>query len=327
MFHLFRHRRVVVSFSLATFLLSSPLSQADEIEITPSGDAVLVTIGGEPFTKYNFQNTPKPYLYPVLGPGNLPMTRGFPMHEKPYENTDHPHHRSLWWAHGDINGVDFWSESDRAGKIVHERFVTIQSGEQVGILRSHNRLESPDGELVANAEQTIYFSGTKARRVMDFEVRIQALEEQDLVFGDTKEGTMAVRLAPTLRLNGPVATGTIRNSEGVTDGDTWGKRANWCDYYGTITGRTVGVAIFDWKNNPRNPTWWHVRDYGLFAANPFGVHDFERKPAGTGDFTVPAGDSVTFRYRLLFHEGTTEEAGIAREYESYITRGDMPRHP
>ncbi len=107
------------------------------------------------------------------------------------------------------------------------------------------------------------------------------------------------------------------NSEGVRDGATWGKRAAWCDYYGPVNGKIVGVAIFDHPQNPRHPTWWHVRDYGLFAANPFGLHDFENKPAGAGKFTVAAGTSVIFRYRLYIHQGEEKEAKVAEHYREY----------
>jgi hypothetical protein len=143
-----------------------------------------------------------------------------------------------------------------------------------------------------------------------------------LVLGDTKEGTMAIRLAESMRLKPNKhyegkPTGHIVNSEGVKDGATWGKRAAWVDYYGPINGKTYGVAIFDHPDNPRYPTWWHVRDYGLFAANPFGIHDFEKKPAGTGNMTVPAGDSVTFRYRFIIHSGDQDAAGISGLYREY----------
>ena len=106
-------------------------------------------------------------------------------------------------------------------------------------------------------------------------------------------------------------------STGARDGETWGKRAAWCDYFGPVEGKTVGIAIFDHPQNPQHPTWWHVRDYGLFAANPFGVHDFEKKPAGSGNLTIPAGQSVTFRYRVLLHEGDDRQAEIARRYQEY----------
>ena len=77
-----------------------------------------------------------------------------------------------------------------------------------------------------------------------------------------------------------------------------------------IDGKTIGMAIFDHPSNPRHPTWWHARYYGLVAANPFGIHDFEKQPDGTGDLTIPAGKSVTFRYRFLFHEGDYKAADI-----------------
>jgi len=133
---------------------------------------------------------------------------------------------------------------------------------------------------------------------------------------------MAIRLNESMRLapnkfNQGKPTGHIVNSEGVRDGATWGKRAAWCDYYGPVNGRIVGVAIFDHPRNPRHPTWWHVRDYGLFAANPFGLHEFEKKPAHSGDLKVFAGQSVTFRYRFYIHRGDDKEAKVAEHYQEY----------
>jgi hypothetical protein len=95
----------------------------------------------------------------------------------------------------------------------------------------------------------------------------------------------------------------------VTGKDTWGKQAPWCDYSGPVDGKTLGVAIFDHPSNPRHPTWWHVRDYGLFAANPFGVHDFEKKPQGTGDLKVEAGKSITFKVQVLLCMKATKNRG------------------
>src|SRR6478736_1496794 len=130
-------------------------------------------------------------------------------------------------------------------------------------------------------------------------------------------------LAETMRLKGKVGHGHIVNSEGVRDDQTWGKHANWVDYYGPVDGKTVGVAIFDHPSNPRHPTTWHVRDYGLFAANPFGLHDFDpSQPPKAGDFTLPPGGTVTFRYRLFFHNGSTTEAHIADVWNAYA---DPPR--
>jgi len=153
---------------------------------------------------------------------------------------------------------------------------------------------------------------------MDFEITFHASEGK-VVLGDTKEGSMAIRLAPTMRLKGEVGKGHILNSEGHRDGETWGKRAAWCDYYGPVEDQIVGVAIFDHPQNQKHPTWWHVRDYGLFTANPFGVHDFEKKPEGTGDITIGAGESLAFKYRFYFHKGDTNQAKVAEHYREYAS--------
>jgi len=136
----------------------------------------------------------------------------------------------------------------------------------------------------------------------------------DLTFGDTKEGSMAIRLAETMRLKGKVGQGHIVNSNGVRDGDTWGKRADWVDYYGPVNGQTVGVAIFDHPQNPRHPTWWHVRDYGLFAANPFGERDFYNDKTRDGSLSIEPGKPLRFRYRVVIHPDGTDIAGLYKKY-------------
>ncbi len=289
------------------------------VQILQMTNRLRVEINGRLFTEYHFKDVPRPYCYPVLGPGAVAMTRHWPMETAPDEEQDHPHHRSLWYAHGLVNGCDFWSELKGAGRIVHEDFLEVKSGDDAGTIRSRNRWVTPEGKTVCTDERTIriYNPGAKSEQVLDFEITLKA-SDGDFTLGDTKEGTMAIRLAETMRLKGKVGHGHIVNSEGVRDGETWGKRAHWCDYYGPVGDKTVGVAMFDHPSNPRHPTWWHVRDYGLFAANPFGKHDFEKLPDKTaGSLTVRAGESITFRYRFILHEGNEQQAHIAEKYREY----------
>ncbi|HAV63681.1 MAG TPA: hypothetical protein DCY13_15105 [Verrucomicrobiales bacterium] len=316
MFHTSGSRRFAAILFGAVATLSFDAFAGEGVEITRSDNTLLITVNDQIFSRYHYQRVSRPFLWPVFGPGETPMTRDWPMHEGVNDEKDHPHHRSLWFAHGEINGVDFWSESANAGSTVHEEFVEVKSGREHGVIKSRNKLVAKDGKLIATDLRTIRIYNTSPHRMMDYDVTIFA-SEGDLVFGDTKEGTMAIRVAPTMRLKGKVAEGHIVNSEGVTDGATWGKRAKWCDYYGPVNGKIVGVAIFDAPRNPRHPTWWHVRDYGLFAANPFGQHDFEKKEKGIGDLQVKQGESVTFRYRFFFHEGTAAEADIEARYQEY----------
>jgi len=308
-------------FSTARSADVSPAAAAKQgVQLTQLADRVRVEINGQLFTEYFFKDVPRPYCYPLMGPGEVAMTRNWPMKNTPDEEHDHPHHRSLWFAHGSVNGQDFWSEQKAFGKTVHDDFLEVKSGKDMGVIREKNKWVAADGKLVCTDERTLHFynPGSASERVMDFDITLFA-SNGEVTFGDTKEGTMAVRLAETMRLKGKVGHGHIVNSTGVRDDQTWGKRADWCDYSGPVDGKTVGIAIFDHPQNPRHPTWWHVRDYGLFAANPFGQHDFESLPNKTaGNLIVPAGKSVTFRYRFYLHEGDDQQAKVAEKYQQYV---------
>jgi len=313
--------RLICAFSGLTLTFAFTLSAADGVKITEGKEKVRVEINGELFTEYCFTGAPHVYFYPLMGPGGARMNRNWPMAETEGEERDHPHHRSLWFSHGAVNGIDFWSESPKAGRIVHDKFLEVKSGRESGVIRSANKWMAPDGEVKLTDEQTFrVFARPNSERLFDFEITLKAPAGQEVVLGDTKEGTMAVRINEEMRLtrgkNKP-GQGRIVQSTGVMDEKTWGKRAEWCDYYGPVAGKMVGIAIFDHSSNPKHPTWWHVRDYGLFAANPFGVHDFEKQPAGAGNLTIPAGGTVTFRYRFYIHEGDTKAAKVAERYQEY----------
>jgi hypothetical protein len=306
--------------SCATIKVEPPPLTGVQISSLPG--KLAVSIAGQPFTEYHFTDTPKPYLYPLLGPTGAAMTRNFPMASPPGEEHDHPHHRSLWFGHGLVNGIDFWTEKAGTGRIVHDRFTGIRGGQEKGIIRSRNKWIAPDGKIVCTDERSLtFFNGGPTVRMLDFEITLNA-DHGELVFGDTKEGTMAVRVAETMRLTQPAGTlnpeSHIVNSEGAHDTEAWGKRAKWCDYSGLVDGKLVGIAILDHPKNPRYPTWWMARDYGLLGANPFGQHEFEKlSNENVGDLKIPAGQSVTFRYRFVLHTGTAEEARLAERFEQF----------
>jgi len=311
---LFKLRLFLLVVVLSTFF---PLGAAEGVKITELPGKLRIEINGKHFSDYIYEGMSRPVLYPLLDAEGVNVTRHWPLKEgMPDEEHDHPHHRSWWYAHGDINGHDFWSENKTAGKTVHAKFLAIESGAKKGVIKSANNLMSQAGQRVASDERTLTFYATKDQRVFDFSITMFA-SEGPLKFGDTKEGTLAIRLAETMRLKGKVGKGHIVNSEGIRDADTWGKRAAWVDYYGPVEGKIRGVAIFDHPSNPRHPTWWHVRDYGLFAVNPFGLHDFEKKPKGSGDLIVPAGEKITFNYRFVIHAGDEKEGKVKEQFDQY----------
>ncbi|PYJ07096.1 MAG: hypothetical protein DME25_04640 [Verrucomicrobia bacterium] len=295
---------------------------ADErVKISEQPDKLRIEVNGQLFTEYHFKGAPHVYFYPVLGPGGVPMTRNWPMKEVEGEERDHPHHRSLWYCHGAVNGVDFWSESPKAGKIVHDKFLEVQGGAESGVVRSANKWIAPEGQVIITDERLFrVYARPDSERLFDFEVTLKA-GDKEVVLGDTKEGSMAIRLNEAMRLSvgrGKRGKGHIVESTGGRDDQTWGQRADWCDYYAPLDGQVVGVALFDHPSNPRHPTWWHVRDYGLFAANPFGAHDFEKKSPGAGNWIIAPGKSATFKYRFYMHRGDEAEAKVAERYQEYV---------
>lgn len=308
----------LLSLSLSLLCLAPVAALADNsgVAVREGDGKVRVEINGQLLTEYIFKDAPRPYCYPLIGPESLPMTRHWPMEQADAEEHDHKHHRSFWFAHGAMNGHDLWSEEPKSGRTKHLAFLKLESGPRTGIIQSTNLWVTDEGAPVCTDERKLTFYSRSPERVFDFEITLFA-SHGDLILGDTKEGTMSLRLAETMRLKGKTGRGHIVMSTGVRDEETWGKRADWVDYYGPVNGVVVGAAMFDHPGNPRHPTWWHVRDYGLFAANPFGLHDFEKKPAHTGDMLVPAGHSVTFRYRFILHEGDEKAGRVAEEYSRY----------
>ncbi len=304
---------------------------APEVKLTRSDDRVRVEIDGKLLTEYIFKGAYRPYLYPVLATDGTPLTRDFPMKQTAGEDQDHPHHRSLWFAHSDVNGVDFWNQDNVGsprpkGKIVHDALLETASG-AVGVLRARANWISPDGKTFCTDETTIRFGTSGADRTIDFEVTLRAPADAPVQLNDNKDGVLALRLATWLNLPRPPnsnrrftgGVGKLVTAKGDRDGAAWGKRAPWADFNAVREGKTYGVAIFDHPQNLRHPTWWHARDYGLFAANPLGHHDFEPRTTAVnaGLHTIPAGGSLTLRYRVLLHSGDEQEAKLAERHAAW----------
>ncbi|NLY03128.1 MAG: hypothetical protein GXY83_44335 [Rhodopirellula sp.] len=293
------------------------------VSIVPLEDRYRVTIGGKLFAEYVFRGYEKPIVYPIIGPHGIGMTRNYPMRDDVVgEAHDHPHHKSMWFAHRPISGYDMWSTFPDAGKCVQDKLVKLQDGSDRGVIQTANHWLTHNGKLLFTDSRRLVFQAIAGVRAIDWEITIHASQDE-VVFGDSKEGTMAIRTHPNLRLdNDPgrgvtTANGQALNSEGSRNNEVWGKRADWIDYWAEVDGHTVGIAIFDHPANPRHPTHWMARGYGYIGANPFGLNAFEGKPPGSGDMKIAAGGSVTFRYRFLFHEGDPQLADIAGRYQQW----------
>ena len=204
----------------------------------------------------------------------MKLTRDFPMiADTEGEKRDHPHHRSMWFTHGAVN-ADFWH---KGGKVLHQEFTRLEGGPQA-VIGATNLWVKDQGEQVLVERRLMMFGANQAQRWIDFDIALVA-EFGDVHFGDTKEGTFAVRVAETMKVDAAKG-GKILNSEGRLNFATWGQRAAWVNYTGPVGEGTYGIAMFCHPSSFNYPNRWHVRTYGLFAANPFGEKDF---PGGDKD--------------------------------------------
>jgi Methane oxygenase PmoA len=304
---------------------------AAQVKITQGPDRIGVEIDGQPFTEFFISsNVPKPFLHPLRAASGTIVTRRYPMEAVEGEAKDHPHHRGAWFTHGEVNGYDFWANEASQkgvgkgkGKIALRKVGELSSRKKSGSIDVVFEWQHPDGKPMLTETRRMVFYSHPTLRMVDFDITLRAIDEP-VDFGDTKEGTFAIRLASELEEPGPRSiakpprTGQMLSSEGKrTEKEIWGTRAPWVDYSGDIAGEKVGVAIFDHPANPKHPTYWHARGYGLFAANIFGVHDFTRGSGGDGSMKLDPGASLRFRYRVVVHPGDAESAGLAGLYKKY----------
>ena len=293
-----------------------------QVKFTEHEERVQVEIDGKPYTTlFLAPDGIKPYLYPLSTASGIVVTRHFPMEDYPGETKDHPHQRGLFFAHGEVSGYNFWatepgSKDPKAGRMVRKGKVQATGGRKSGTIVAAFEGQTPAGKPIMAETRTITLHSDPELRIIDYEIAITPLEDK-LVFGDTKEGTFSIRLATSMTED---RGGRMVNAEGQeTEKNVWGKRSAWVDYAGPVDGHTVGVAIFDNPANPRHPTYWHSRAYGLFAANPFGVRDFTGDKSRDGSMTVEKGQPVRFRYRVVIHPGDFRAAHIGEMYRQYAS--------
>lgn len=299
-------------------LETTPAGAKSYVEIDDIGDGMLeVKIAGKLFTRYHYgAEFPRPFLYPFNGPKETPVTRNFPMKDVPGEKQDHPHHRSVWVAYGEVNGTDNWSEGQGHAWIKHQKFEEVTGGPIFGRIRTRNSWTSADGAKQMEDVREFTFFNLESERLMDVSVRLIA-SDGDVALTDTKEGgIISVRVATSM--DGERGGMIVNAYGGKTESENWGKPAHWVDYYGPVDSKTMGISIMDHPSSFRYPSRWHVRDYGLFTANPFALKYYEPEKGWNGDYTIKNGEDLNFKYRLYVHEGDTEQAEVGEKYFGFI---------
>ncbi len=288
------------------------------LENHPSQGRVEVRILGGPFTSYNYgPQWVRPFLYPVIGPNGTHVTRHWPMKKVKGEHQDHPHHKSIWVAYGDCDGVDNWSEEPGHGFQRHQAFTRLESGPVFGCIQALNHWCDKKGRpQFKESRQLRFYSLPGGVRLFDVNLTFH-MTQGAVTFRDTKEGGLiSVRVASSMDVrNG----GRIENAfGGIQESETWGKPSPWCDYSGLVSGRKVGIAVFDHPANPCFPTPWHVRNYGLMTANCFASSHYAPEAKVKGDMRFKKGRETTWRYRVYIHCGNAQQGKVSSRYLDYF---------
>jgi hypothetical protein len=281
-----------------------------------TSDQIDIQLDGKPFTTFHAgADAGKPYLAPLRSASGKIVTRRFPMESVEGESRDHVHHRGLWFSYDDVNGIKFWEndpsyKNPKIGRIVVREVNWKAAAKTMNATFDWN---DHDGKTVLTEHRVMKFEASPKLRIIDFDIVLTAPEK--VVFGDTKEGAFAIRLADALTEK--TGSGRMVNADGQQGmANVWGKRSNWVDYSGTLDGEKLGIAIFDHPSNPGHPVRWHARDYGLFALDPWGQHAFD-PAAEEAHTTLAPGASLHYRWRVVIHSDDTAGAHVAELYREF----------
>jgi len=332
---------------LAPAVLASDSVKGVKVTANEVQRRVDITIDGKPFTSYIWPTTlKKPTLFPLVTGDGVVVTRGYPLEPRPGERVDHPHHAGLWFNYGNVNGFDFWNNSDaikpensaKMGNVVFKKILSARSGLNSGELDVESAWVTGQNEPILEQATRYVFSREKDARVIDQIITLKALDR--VVFHDDKEGLLGLRVAHWLESpdekggvftdasgrptnveagNTKDATGIYLTSEGVKGDAAWGTRGRWCALTGRTGDHTVTIGIFDHPGNPGFPTYWHARGYGLFAANPLGRSIFDPKQPAL-NFTIETDHTMTFRYRVVLYDGSTRSDELNRDAELFASK-------
>jgi hypothetical protein len=332
-------------FFLLILLTPLTLSAQHPVEVklekVKNENRVNIFAGSSLFTSFLYPDSlEKPVLFPIYDAGSIPVTRGFPLAPRPGEPGDHPHQLGCWFTYENVNGLDFWNNSyaipiekkSLYGWIKTDRILEISSG-RTGILRYHANWVNQKDQVLLEEETRYEFSGEGQERQI---IRITELKaDTAILFADAKDGLLGLRLAHELQIpnatdqsftdnkgnrtlvkSDTLTNGNYLTSEGKQGGSVWSTRAAWCKVYGKIGTDSVSITIFDHKNNPGYPTYWHARGYGLFAANPLGEKIFTHGKSSL-NLKLTKGATIRFRFCILIQNG---KSTLSAKYLNQIAR-------
>jgi hypothetical protein len=291
----------------ARVAVRSGASKGPSMSLTDDPAGFISVKGGDrEITRYHTggwaEKHKKPFFWPLLAQG-VNLLRGWPMEPKAGEPNDHPHHTGLYFCFGEVNGKEYWSKLP----IVPKAVVKKEQGPACARIVAENAW----GEDLAET-QDILILNAGADVVMDWTITLKAANVPVAFARDikmAKEGAFAARLAKELSFAKGDAPEMILDAKGERGEKA--ARANgspWVDYSGEVESKKVGISIMNHPSSFRYPSDWHVRAYGLFAANPWILK---------GENSLAKGESLTLKWRVYVHGGDAAAGKVADVFAGY----------
>ena len=276
---------------------------------------IVIRVGENPLATYVYSDPQiaRPYFKSIHAPGGTQVTRHHPPREG-VDRTDHGDmHPGLWLAFGDISGADFWRNK---GRVEHVKFVKHPWARQKrGGFTVHNRYRA--GEKIVCEEVCKYTFLIRPSGTLILWDSTFRSETAAFTFGDQEEMGLGVRLATPIMVKNRTGGRILDNEGRKNEKGIWGKQALWCDYGGWVGESFAGMMVMPDPSNFR-PCWWHTRDYGFMAANPFGRAAFDAGP--TSQVQVSRNEPFHLSYGILVHAGANEEAvDLPAAYQDYLS--------
>lgn len=310
----------ITAFLAAIVAISGMLARGDEPQLTAemANNSVTISAGKQPVAAYFYADDKiaRPFYAHVCTADGIAVTRNFP--PKDGEPADHGDmHPGIWLAFGDLSGQDFWRNK---GRVKQVKFLAEPKGDgnrvSFTVRNEYVVMVNSVPQKIAAETCRHIWSLHEGQLLVSLDSEFEPAEGGPaLVFGDQEEMGLGVRVASPLRVKD--AGGEIRTSDGLrNEKEAWGKPAKWCDYRGTVDGRSVGVTLMPHSDNFRE-SWFHVRDYGLMVANPFGQNAFTRKEKSRVE--VKPGEKLRLRFGIWIHSGkSTANSSIEAAYRSFL---------
>ncbi len=315
-------RSMIVPMILAiTYTAVCTAAEAQDLAWHTTDTTVALQNNGKTVWQFNYgPELRKLHFHPVALLDGTTLTEEAPQ--------DHPWHHALWFSWKLINGVNYWEENRQTGKsagLTTWKNVKVRTKPDHSAIIEMDLVYNPPEKAVVLTERLsvrITAPGEAGVYKMDWTSTFTAGKE-DVLFdrtplpGEPGGKSFGGYAGLSVRMNNALKDWQAVDSDGQISEQEVRLRfkARAVDFSGTLDGITGGIAIVDHPENLNAPTPWYII---LDAKKPmayFSPAVIQQKP-----HTLPAGESMTLKYRVVVHPGRFDADKLSSEADAFSSK-------